>query len=907
MSKNNKRRIEELLRGVTEKYVEDDDFKGITTEEISKILSIRRNLVSQYLNELVEEKKAMKIKTRPVLFTYIIDNKNTILNNEGDDVFKDLVGYKGSLRDAIEKCKAAVFYPGKDMSVLLTGDSGVGKSYIASLIHKYAEKEGKIKAESPFVIFNCADYADNPELLSANLFGYVKGSFTGADKEHLGALELADGGYLFLDEVHRLSAEGQEKLFVFMDKGVFKRLGESKAERKANVRFIFATTENPKEALLQTFRRRIPLEIHIPKLDKRPIDERITMIYKFFKDESLKINKDIYVSRKIINYILSQKNGGNIGSLKNIIKLCCALAYKEQQAREIIKIDKIHSALHEENSNQNIKQYYFEDYMKVKREDKDIGEINILETDRYNRLNELIETVEHLCIEYQKHNISISELRKGLTIELNRSLELIAYEQEDDKCNNLINNIYLETVDNTLKLIESTYGIKYYGNTSKILTKFLIYNRNNIISAKDEEDFRKVTRIKNILRREISKPLIISEKIINNLENNLDCELDIRIKVIIILYVFTMMSNESTLINAIIVAHGYSTASSIASVANQLYGEFIFEAFDMPMESSPIEVKNKIKNYISEINTSKGTIILVDMGSLVDINLELEKIIDGDLGIINNITTNIALDIAGRIVNGQDVESMITGIEKSNPLMCKLIKVKGKKKAILTTCISGIGTAIKVRNLIRECIGNADIEVKEYDYASLNLKGKDDKVFSDYDVKLVISTTKLEIEGVKTILMHDLINDDYDDTLFDVLEDVAMDKNINSIKQDIIKMFSMDNLISRMTILNPRNIINEVESIILDYERILDKRLTVDLKITLYIHISIMIERIMLKQGLEFTDEESKNYESNNIKFVKISNSIFKAISNEYNFTIPVKEIYIIQSIIESKIGKLNF
>ncbi|WML33828.1 sigma 54-interacting transcriptional regulator [Clostridium sp. OS1-26] len=907
MLKNNKRRIEELLRSVTENHMGNDDFKGITTEEISKILSIRRNLVSQYLNELVEEKKAMKIKTRPVLFNYIIDNKNTILNNEGDDVFKDLVGYKGSLRDAVEKCKAAVFYPGKDMSVLLTGDSGVGKSYIASLIHKYAEKEGKIKADSPFIIFNCADYADNPELLSANLFGYAKGSFTGADKEHLGALELADGGYLFLDEVHRLSAEGQEKLFVFMDKGVFKRLGESKAERRANVRFIFATTENPKEALLQTFRRRIPLEINIPKLYKRPIDERITMIYKFFKDESLKINRDIYISRKIINYILSQKNGGNIGSLKNIVKLCCALAYKEQQAKEVIKIDKIHSALHEEKFNQNIKQYYFEDYMKVKREDKDISEINILEIDRYNRLNELIETVEYLCTEYQKHNISISELRKGLAIELNRSLELIVYEQEDDKCNDLINNIYLETVDNTLKLIESTYGIKYYGNTSKILTKFLIYNRNNIISAKDEEDFRKVTRIKNILRREISKPLIISEKIINNLENNLDCELDIRIKVIIILYVFTMMSNESTLINAIIVAHGYSTASSIASVANQLYGEFIFEAFDMPMESSPIEVKNKIKNYISEINTSKGTIILVDMGSLVDINLELEKIIDGDLGIINNITTNIALDIAGRIINGQDVESMITGIEKSNPLMCKLIKVKGKKKAILTTCISGIGTAIKVRNLIRECIGNADIEVKEYDYASLNLKGKDDKVFSDYDVKLVISTTKLEIEGVKTILMHDLINDDYDDTLFDVLEDVTMDKNINNIKQDIIKMFSMDNLISRMTILNPKNIINEVESIILDYERILDKRFNVDLKITLYIHISIMIERIMLKQGLEFIEEESKNYESNNIKFVKISNSIFKAISNEYNFTIPVKEIYIIQSIIESKIGKLNF
>lgn len=906
MSKNNKMKIEELLMSTTEKYKEDENFNGITTDEISKRLSIRRNLVSQYLNELVEEKKAKKTKTRPVLFTYIVENKNLVINIQRDDVFSDLVGYNGSLRGIVEKCKAAVFYPSKDMSVILTGDSGVGKSYIASLIHKYAEKEDKIRQGAPFIIFNCADYADNPELLSANLFGYVKGSFTGADKDHLGALELADGGYLFLDEVHRLSAEGQEKLFVFMDKGIFKRLGESKAERKANVRFIFATTENPKEALLQTFRRRIPLSIHIPKLDERPVDERITMIYKFFKEETLKINKDIYVSKKIVNYILSQKNGGNIGSLKNVVKLCCALAYKDQQDNKVIKIDKINLNLYDGIFNQNVKQYYFEDYMKVKLEDEDVSEINLLGNDRYNRLNELIETVEDLFIEYQKHNISISELRKSLTIELNRSLEIIVYEQEEDKCHDLINNIYLETVDNTLKLIESIYGIKYYGNTSKILTKVLIYNRNNIITANNEENIRRVTRIKDILRKEISKPLIISEKIINSLENNLDCKLDIRVEVIIILYVFTMMGNESTLLNAIIVAHGHSTASSIASVANQLYGEFVFEAFDMPIDSSPIEVKSKIKNYISEINTSKGTIILVDMGSLVDINLELEGVIEGALGIINNITTNIALDIAGRIINGQDVETMITGIEKNNPLMCKLIKAKSKKKAILTTCISGIGTAIKVRNLIKECIGNADIEVKEYDYASLNLKGKDDKIFSDYDVKLIISTTKLEIEGVKTILLHDLINEDCDDTLFDVLEGVTLDKNINSVKQDIIKMFSMDNLISRMTILNPRNIINEVERIILDYERILNRRFTVELKITLYIHISIMIERIMLKQALEFTEEESKKYKSNNMKFLNISKEIFKAINNEYNLAIPEKEVYIIQSIIESNIGKLK-
>ncbi|MEG0744691.1 MAG: sigma 54-interacting transcriptional regulator, partial [Erysipelotrichaceae bacterium] len=186
-------------------------------------------------------------KTRPVYFWHT-DIKRVVkeeyIDEVKESVFSDLIGVKGSLKNAVEQCKSAVFYPNKGMSILLTGPSGVGKSYIASLLHKYAIQKGRVNEDAPFVVFNCADYADNPELLSASLFGYIKGSFTGADGDHIGSLESADGGYLFLDEVHRLSPEGQEKLFVFMDQGVFKRLGESKAERKANVRFIFATTEN---------------------------------------------------------------------------------------------------------------------------------------------------------------------------------------------------------------------------------------------------------------------------------------------------------------------------------------------------------------------------------------------------------------------------------------------------------------------------------------------------------------------------------------------------------------------------------------------------------------------------------------------------------------------------------------
>ena len=203
---SNKNRIIELLRDKEEKQ---------TAEEIAQELGIRRNTASGILNELVREGTVQKEKTRPVKFSYL--HKEVI---HAKDPFSMFIGADKSLKEAVEKCKLSAAYPKRGMPILLFGASGVGKSLLAEYIYQYAKSIHAIPEDAPFVVLNCADYANNKELLSSVLFGYKKGAFTGAVKDTKGMIEEADQGYLFLDEVHRLSPEGQEKLFRYMDKGI---------------------------------------------------------------------------------------------------------------------------------------------------------------------------------------------------------------------------------------------------------------------------------------------------------------------------------------------------------------------------------------------------------------------------------------------------------------------------------------------------------------------------------------------------------------------------------------------------------------------------------------------------------------------------------------------------------------
>jgi transcriptional regulator with PAS, ATPase and Fis domain len=160
-----------------------------------------------------------------------------------------------------------------DAKVLITGESGVGKDLIAREIHAHSPR-----AAGPFVAVNCAGLTES--LLESELFGHVKGSFTGAYRDKLGKLELANGGTLFLDEVGEMSLRMQALLLRFLEQGELQRVGASDRSRVVDVRVVAATNRNLAERVASgefredlLYRLRV-IHIHVPALRDRRADIR---------------------------------------------------------------------------------------------------------------------------------------------------------------------------------------------------------------------------------------------------------------------------------------------------------------------------------------------------------------------------------------------------------------------------------------------------------------------------------------------------------------------------------------------------------------------------------------------------------------------------------------------------------
>ncbi len=278
------------------------------------------------VEEAVESIKrgAFHYVTKPINFDELINILNKAvevkklrdrLRNLEEFLGLDIVAESPQTRRVIEIAKKVAPF---DTTVLITGESGVGKEVVAKLIHRNSRRAGK-----PFLAVNCAALPEN--LLEAELFGYKKGSFSGAYTDKKGIVEEAEGGTLFLDEIGDMSLSLQAKILRLIQEKEIKPIGSNKP-KKVNVRIVCATNRNLKEMVRRSkfredlFYRINVIHIYIPPLRERK-EDIIPLALFFIKKTAEKFGMEPKeLSERAKEKLLSYEWKGNVRELENTME-----------------------------------------------------------------------------------------------------------------------------------------------------------------------------------------------------------------------------------------------------------------------------------------------------------------------------------------------------------------------------------------------------------------------------------------------------------------------------------------------------------------------------------------------------------------------------------------------------------
>jgi len=212
----------------------------------------------------------------------------------------------------------------RDAKVLITGESGVGKDVLARVIHSASRR-----AARPFIAVNCAGLAET--LLESELFGHVKGSFTGAYRDRRGKLEEAHGGTIFLDEVGEMTPRMQALLLRFLESGEVQPVGAESTHRRVDARVIAATNRDlDRMTAAGTFREDLLYRIRVVHLHVPPLRERPEDIRPLLKHFLARTDPTLRLSEAAWGVLEQHHWPGNVREVQNVVEQLSAAGHDRE-------------------------------------------------------------------------------------------------------------------------------------------------------------------------------------------------------------------------------------------------------------------------------------------------------------------------------------------------------------------------------------------------------------------------------------------------------------------------------------------------------------------------------------------------------------------------------------------------
>ncbi|MCT4012838.1 sigma-54-dependent Fis family transcriptional regulator [Elizabethkingia anophelis] len=242
-----------------------------------------------------------------------------------------IIGNYPALNRALEKSMQVA---PTDISVLVIGESGVGKEFIPKIIHSLSHRK-----HMPYIVVNCGAIPEGT--IDSELFGHEKGAFTGATTTRKGYFEVADGGTIFLDEVGELPLQTQVRLLRVLESGEFMKVGSSVVQ-KTNVRIVAATNVNMMKAIQDgRFREDLYYRLNTVQIDMPPLRERKGDIHLLFRKFAIDFAEkyrmpEVYLTEDGVHYIENYSFPGNIRQLRNLVEQLTVVEQKREITSETL-------------------------------------------------------------------------------------------------------------------------------------------------------------------------------------------------------------------------------------------------------------------------------------------------------------------------------------------------------------------------------------------------------------------------------------------------------------------------------------------------------------------------------------------------------------------------------------------
>ena len=869
---------------------------GFDAQEIASELDILRNNVSKELNELHRQDMIVKFTGRPVRYF----DKETLAEALGSELgqgplqFRDveeckrlfatedeevnpfarLIGADKSLKRQVEQGKAAILYPPDGLHTLIVGQTGVGKTLFAHMMFAYGKAMKRFGEDAPFITFNCADYYNNPQLLISHVFGHIKGAFTGADTAKAGLVEEADGGVLFLDEIHRLPPEGQEMIFYFMDTGTFNRLGETTRSRRAKVLIIGATTEDPKSALTKTFVRRIPNIITIKPLSERTLEEKLDILKLLFMEEAQRVKKPVRISVEAVKALIGSIGSGNVGQLKSNIKLLCAQAFLNGiDNPSFIEADfrmlppSVRDGLLTLSANRQalseLTQYVSEPLLVSPPG----GKFKLADENSKEGFN-LYQVVEDKVALLKGEGISDELIKQIVATDVNVYVKELYNKKHS--VNMTTRERLLKIVDETLvdfseqislyvqKRLNRSYRDRFLYAFSLHLSAFLKrvkaqetipYTEIEGAIPKDSDYMRVAEEIGGLIEQHyhVTVPRAEIEYIALLLESAEDDDLEEKIIILV-------------------ATHGKATASSMVDVAKRLFSSVDTNiiAIDMPLEVNPQEILEQTAAMLKGMECQKGVLILADMGSLCNIGALLSERLKIPVRTLDMVSTPLILEAMRKVdIVGMDLDSIyesllsFKGYEAVDTHEAPL----NTQEAIVTICSSGHGAAMKIKSLVEDVLRHAGRIIEVIPVGVLHLEERLEEIAKEYKLVAAVGMKKPAM-NIPFIPLEQLIDGEGERRLTELVfaSETAIEKKIpqsGGKGNMVVQRLCEESLQRFLTYLNPAKIMSVLWEFDRSLENDLQLKLSNPLRVRLLVHCGCALERVVTRSPLVYKEDKS--------------------------------------------------